>query len=110
MNTEYKNNWKKMRFLFLPLMVAAAFALSAIVMLLWNWLLPVLFNLPLISIWQAGGLLILCRMLFGGFHFKGPRGKHGPPFGNPAFKEKLMNMTEEEKLAFKEQWKQRCGK
>lgn len=38
-----------------------------ITMRLWNWLLPDLFNLPAISIWQALGLLVLSRILFGGW-------------------------------------------
>ncbi len=42
-----------------------------IVTLLWNWLMPPLFGFPLVSFWQALGLLALCRILFGGF------GRHG---------------------------------
>src|SRR5215831_5868338 len=38
-----------------------------IVMSLWNWLLPLLFGWKLITFWQALALLILCRILFGGF-------------------------------------------
>jgi hypothetical protein len=38
-----------------------------IVRQLWNWLLPALFGLPQVTFWQALGLLILCRVLFGGF-------------------------------------------
>jgi hypothetical protein len=38
-----------------------------IVKLLWNALLPPLFGWPSISFWQALGLLVLCRILFGGF-------------------------------------------
>lgn len=38
---------------------------SAIVMLLWNWLLPGLFGLHSITYWQALGLFILSRILFG---------------------------------------------
>ncbi len=40
---------------------------SYVTMRLWNWLLPELFRLPLISIWQALGLLVLSRILFGGW-------------------------------------------
>jgi hypothetical protein len=40
---------------------------GAVVMLLWNWLAPMLFGLRLITFWQAIGLLALCRILFGGF-------------------------------------------
>jgi hypothetical protein len=36
------------------------------VQLLWNWLLPELFNLPEITFLQAWGLELLCRMLLGG--------------------------------------------
>ena len=37
-----------------------------IVMSLWNWLLPALFGWRMITFWQALGMLILCRILFGG--------------------------------------------
>lgn len=37
-----------------------------VVKLLWNWLLPPLFGFPLLTFWQALGLLALCRILFGG--------------------------------------------
>lgn len=31
---------------------------------LWNWLMPVIFNLPTIGFWQAWGLMLLCSILF----------------------------------------------
>jgi MFS family permease len=34
---------------------------------LWNWLLPPIFDWRQITFWQALGLLVLCRILFGGF-------------------------------------------
>ena len=37
-----------------------------VVMHLWNWLLPPLFGLKTLGFWQALGLLLLCRILFGG--------------------------------------------
>lgn len=36
------------------------------IMWLWNWLMPVIFNLPTITVWQALGLDILFGLLFGG--------------------------------------------
>ena len=33
-------------------------------MLLWNWLIPELFGLPLITFWQAIGLNLLSTILF----------------------------------------------
>ena len=44
-----------------------AFLAGGLVMLLWNWLLPPLFGWPSITLWQGFGLLVLCRILFGGF-------------------------------------------
>lgn len=32
--------------------------------LLWNWLCPDLFGLPVIDFWQAMGLSLLCSFLF----------------------------------------------
>jgi hypothetical protein len=63
---------------------AFAFLLGAVVMLLWNWLMPVIFHLGVITYWQAVGLAILGRLLIGGFHH-GPhhRGRHGcGPWGH----------------------------
>ena len=43
-------------------------ALGLAVMLLWNWLIPVLFvGTPQIGFWQALGILALSKILFGGF-------------------------------------------
>jgi len=38
-----------------------------VVMSLWNWLMPAIFGLRLISFWQALGLVLLGKILFGGF-------------------------------------------
>ena len=39
--------------------------LTAVLMLLWNWLVPELFNGRMITYWQALGMLILARILTG---------------------------------------------
>ncbi len=69
-----------------------------ITMLLWNWLVPALFNGPVIGFWQALGLLLLCKILFGGFG-----GKHGGGRGHwkHRYYEKLSRMTPEERERFK---------
>ncbi|MFT5859171.1 MAG: hypothetical protein ACI865_001269 [Flavobacteriaceae bacterium] len=43
-----------------------------VVMWLWNWLMPELFDLPKVTYWQAVGLVILLKILIGGC---GGRGK-----------------------------------
>jgi hypothetical protein len=40
------------------------FLVSWILSLLWNWLMPELFNLPEINLLQAAGIFILSKMIF----------------------------------------------
>jgi hypothetical protein len=48
---------------------AAVFALvfGILVMLLWNWLMPLIFGLPQVTYWQAFGIVILAKLIFGTF-------------------------------------------
>lgn len=48
--------------------IAILFLFGAIVMWLWNWLMPLIFHLGVITYWQAVGLAILGRLLFGCSH------------------------------------------
>jgi hypothetical protein len=59
-------NFIKFRFAGIGIMLAMCAVFGAVVMLLWNALLPPLFALPGIDYLQAAGLLILTRILFGG--------------------------------------------
>ena len=62
----------------LAMAVLFAFIFGLLVKILWNWLMPLIFNLPEISYWQAFGLLILAKLLFGGFghHKDHPHNNH----------------------------------
>jgi hypothetical protein len=51
-------------FAFLGLIAIILVLLGYPLMLLWNWLMPFLFNLPEITFWQAIGLNVLCTILF----------------------------------------------
>ena len=53
--------------------VVALTLVSAVVMGLWNWLMPAVFGWRVITFWQALGLLALSRLLFG--RFGGPVGR-----------------------------------
>jgi hypothetical protein len=55
------------------LVALAATVLSLVVMSLWNWLVPGLFGLHQIGFWQALGLLLLSKILFGGSEDDGVR-------------------------------------
>lgn len=64
--------------IFIPIcFVTIAALLSYAVMLLWNWLMPDIFGLTEITYWQAVGLLVLCKILFGGLGNGGHHGHHG---------------------------------
>lgn len=64
---------------------ALAFLFGIVVMYLWNWLMPGLFGLPTIGFWQAFGLVLLAKLLFGSFGHGGGRrddcGGPRPPWG-----------------------------
>jgi hypothetical protein len=49
------------------LAVAFAFVFGIVVKLLWNWLMPAIFGLGTITYWQAFGIVVLAKLLFGGF-------------------------------------------
>ena len=46
--------------------VAGMILFTFVVMWLWNWLVPELFNGPVLSYWQTLGLFILSKILFSG--------------------------------------------
>lgn len=58
--------------------VVAGIALFGfVVQRLWNWLIPEVFGWKSITFAQALGLLVLSKILFGGFHRRGgSRGRH----------------------------------
>lgn len=64
------------RLFFIPIAIACLFLAGLLVMLLWNSILPAVFGLPILTYWQALGLFILCKLLFG--FGGGPRGGRGP--------------------------------
>jgi chromate transport protein ChrA len=81
----------------------AATVLSFVVMSLWNWLIPTVFGLHTITFWQALGLLVLSKILFGGFRSRGGGRWRGRMF------ERWEQMTPEERERFREGMKTRCG-
>jgi len=99
----------KKKWLFMaPLAILAMAVFSAIggevVMHLWNWLLPALFGWRLITFWQALGLLVLCRILFGSW---GGRGAHRSSVRR-RMDEKWDRMTPEEREKFRDGMRSRC--
>ncbi len=78
---------------------------SFVIMRLWNWLMPALFGLHVISFWQAVGVLVLSKILFGGF-----RPRFGPGMQwRRRMMERWEQMTPEEREKFREGFRGRCG-
>ena len=103
------NSWvKRNKWIFVagPLALAAFIALfGEVTMLLWNWLTPMLFGWRHITFWQAMGLLVLCRLLFGGLSHGGKQGSGW----RQRRREKWEAMTPEEREKFRQSWQARCG-
>lgn len=94
------------------LLFAALFLAAAVFITqhLWNWLVPEIFNGPSLTAVQTLGLLVLSRILFGGF-------RGGQP-GDWARRRKawqqrmagrMENLSPEEREKFRQQMQQRCG-
>ena len=98
------------RYIFFPLAAAAFLSLiSFIVMQLWNCLLPSILHVGTINFWQAMGIFVLCKILFG----FGGRGKFGggAPWMRHKMEERMKHMSPEEQQRFKEQFTNRmCHK
>ena len=101
--TYYRKGPRKFFFLlFIPLIIGV---LGALVMGLWNAILPDALGAKPISYWQAVGLLILSRILLGGFRLGGG----GPPWKGKR-RGRWPGLSEEEKAKMKEEWRKRCGR
>lgn len=61
--------------------IAAGFAvlIGALVMVLWNWLMPMIFGLGTITYWEGFGLVLLVKLLFGGIGHNGMEHGHKGP-------------------------------
>lgn len=93
--------------LFFILMAAVAIVVfGGLVMLLWNNVLAGVLNISTITFGQALGILLLSKILFGGW--RGGWGGGRQHWKNK-MREKWSAMTPEEREKFKEQWQKRCG-
>jgi hypothetical protein len=104
----------------LKIMVFAAifiFLGGYVIMNLWNWLIPSIF-VEGITFGKAIGILILAKILFGGFGRRGwgrgcGYGYGGHQHWRQRMEERMAGMTPEQRDQFKQQmkdrWKNRCG-
>ena len=96
---------RAVKFIAMAVVMFGVFGLAT--MLLWNELIPDLFHGPLLTFWQAVGLIVLSHIFF---HSFGGRG-HGPwahRHWKHRFEAKLAAMTPEEREKFKEEYYHHC--
>jgi hypothetical protein len=91
--------------LFAVLGLMALTVFGFIVMGLWNWLAPAVFGARIITFWQALGILVLSKILFGGF-FRG-RGRGGRD--RLRIIDRWERMTPEEREKFRQGMRGQCG-
>src|SRR5207248_2302670 len=111
---EYRNMTRRGR---LAWMVLAAIVLiplftfigGEVVMRLWNWLIPPLFGWRVLSFWQALGLLVLCRILFGGHGWHRSAGPTMRSRMKERMAKRMANMTPEERERFRQGMGRRWG-
>ena len=85
--------------------VVAVAAFGFIVMSLWNWLVTEVFGAHTITFWQALGILVLSKILFGGFRGRPGGGGHW----RRRMRERWEQMTPEQREQFRQGMTGRCG-
>jgi len=86
--------------------ILAVAAFGFIVMSLWNWLAPAVFGARPITFWQGLGILILSKILFGGFRGRPGHGRHW----RRRMSMRWEQMTPEERERFRQGIAARCGR
>ena len=96
-------------FMIAGFVIVVAAIVTTIFMFLWNWLIPTLFSGPVLTYWQALGLLVLAKIIFGiASHSKKWKGHYHHSHGH--WKSKCAEMTPEQKQKMKNMFMQRwCG-
>ena len=105
-------NWKvKKAVMMLLLVIVGVLVFGYGTELLWNWLMPAIFGLRAITFAQAIGLVVLSKILLGGFGGRGGRGRWGRAGGRwkEGMKERWEQMTPEERERFRAGMRGRGG-
>jgi Ca2+/H+ antiporter, TMEM165/GDT1 family len=105
----FRGRWAAKGAAFIVCGLAFVALLSWIVMSLWNAVVVDLFRIPMLDFWHAVGLLVLCKILFGGFRRGG--GWHGHRrWRGEMWRRKWESMTPEERERMRAKFaKHRCG-
>jgi len=102
-----EHSCRKFRF-FIPLIVLAVVALFALAVHgLWNGVLADVLGVKTVTYWQALGILVLAKILFGGF--PGRRGRFGPPWAGRRMMKRWQSLTPEQRDQMREEMRRRFG-
>lgn len=85
------------RLFFVPIILLVILVKSALVLVLWNELIPDLFHGPSVTYLQAIGLTVLANLLVG-------FGRGGPPW-----RHRWHSMSQEDRDKIRETIRERCG-
>ena len=99
--------------LFILFIFVVLVPLGFIIMALWNNILAVIFPIALINFWQALGLFLLSKLLFGGFPGKPAwAGRRHNRREMEEMRNKWFNLSPEERKNFRQDMRGgfRCGK
>jgi hypothetical protein len=77
-------------------------------MILWNITIPEVFGLQSLTYGAALRLLIISRVLIGGFGFRWTNGNEKKKFWRERMQLKMENMSDDEKSEFKRKLWQKC--
>src|SRR2546423_623205 len=86
--------------------ILAFVVLGFVVMSLWNWLAPAVFGARTINFGQALGMLLLSKILFGGFRGRPGHGGHW----QRRMSARWEQMSPEERERFRQGMADRCGR
>lgn len=90
--------------LFAPMAIAGLALFGILVRWLWNAVLPPVTGWHEITYWQALGLLVLSKILFGGFGCGSGRW-----YSRRRMRERWAELTPEEREKFRDAMRSRCG-
>ena len=97
-----------LRFFFFAALFVTAAVLAT--QALWNWLMPDLFHLPTIGLAQTLGLLMLSRILFGGFRGGRPGGwARKRREWQQRMAGRMENLSPDAREKLRQQMQNRCG-
>jgi hypothetical protein len=94
-----KKHWTRKVAKIISVVAIAIGLFSLVFMTLWNWLIPPLFRGPVITFWQALGLLVMSKIILFGL-----RGRPGRPpwFWRRRIMERWEQMSPEERERFRQ--------